>query len=248
MSQQGNPWDRPPSRGGGGRGRLRLWLAVVAVGLGLVLLVTLALGQGPRRVEDWSDILYLLVLLGLVSSGIVTSRRFHLGQAARNAAIWAAIAGLLLIGYSYRQDLRAVGNRVFGELVPAAPMTADDGRTVQVRRGPDGHFHVRGEVNGVTVRFLVDTGASAIVLNQHDAERVGLRPDTLSYTQVFNTANGTVRGAPVRLDRIAIGTIGFRDVRASVNQGELGTSLLGMSFLERLRSFSVEGDVLTLRP
>ena len=253
MSPPGNPWERPPprrgggGRGGRGRGRLWLWLAIVAVVGGLLLLAGRAFDYRPQRVEGWSDVLYLLVLLGLVSSGLVTSRRFHLGQAARHAAIWAAVAGVLLVGYSYRQDLRAVGNPVFGELVPAAPMTTHAG-AVEIRRGPDGHFHVQGEVNGVAVRFLIDTGASSIVLTQQDAERIGLAPDRLAYTQTFHTANGTVSGAPVRLDRIAVGSIVYRDVRASVNGGEMSGSLLGMSFLERLRAFGVEGDVLTLRP
>lgn len=246
MSPPGNPWDRGPAPRRSPR-RLWLWLAVIAVAAGLVWLLAEAVGGQQRRLEDWSDVAYLLVLLGLVSSGVMVSRQFHLGTAARHAAIWAAVAGLLLVGYSYRSELRMVGNRVLGDLVPHQAMTTDSG-AVQIRRGPDGHFRVLGLVNGVEVRFLVDTGASDIVLNRQDAERIGLRPDELAYTRIAYTANGQVRSAPVRLDSIAVGGIVLRDAGASVNGGELSVSLLGMSFLSRLSAFSVEGDTLTLRP
>ncbi len=94
--------------------------------------------------------------------------------------------------------------------------------------------------------FVVDTGASDVILSLTDAERVGLDPDSLSYTRAYTTANGTIFGAPVRLESISIGPIAVENVRASISQTDLSISLLGMSFLKRLDGFSVRGRTMTI--
>jgi aspartyl protease family protein len=111
----------------------------------------------------------------------------------------------------------------------------------------DGHFVVTAEVNGAPVNFLIDTGASDIVLSPADAERIGYDPARLSFTQRYYTANGVGRGAPVRLDSIAVGSITFDRMPASVNEAPMGESLLGMSFLRELSSYEVRGDTMILR-
>ncbi len=103
-------------------------------------------------------------------------------------------------------------------------------------------------MDGVRIVFLVDTGASEVVLAPDDAARMGFDPGRLDYTDIVNTANGTRRSAPVRLGAIAIGPIQVHDVRAGVNEAAMGQSLLGLSFLGRLSGYAVEGDRLTLRP
>jgi clan AA aspartic protease (TIGR02281 family) len=116
-----------------------------------------------------------------------------------------------------------------------------------VEAGPDGHYLVEALVNGAPVTFLVDTGASDIVLNLDDARRVGLEPRRLGFTQRYSTANGEVRGAPVVLREIRIGQLNLFDVSASVNEAPLEVSLLGMSFLEQLSGYQVERGRLILR-
>jgi len=96
------------------------------------------------------------------------------------------------------------------------------------------------------VRFMVDTGATMMVLNQADAEAVGLEPDTLDYFLRSQTANGEVSGAPVRLDTVRLGPFLDTDVRAVVNGGELRQSLLGLSYLDRYEGFRVEGEAMYL--
>jgi aspartyl protease family protein len=111
----------------------------------------------------------------------------------------------------------------------------------------DGHqFFVNADVNGVTIHFLVDTGASGIALNQRDAKRLGLDASDLKFTQQFSTANGMTRGAPVILDRLQIGPFEATQVSASVNEGDLADSLLGMSFLSTLGRIEIKGDTLTI--
>ena len=116
-----------------------------------------------------------------------------------------------------------------------------------VEARPDGHYLVEALVNGAPVTFLVDTGASDIVLTLDDARRIGLEPRTLAFTQRFSTANGEVRGAPVVLREIRIGQLSLFDVTASVNEAALEVSLLGMSFLEQLSGYQVERGRLILR-
>ena len=95
------------------------------------------------------------------------------------------------------------------------------------------------------VRFVVDTGASNIVLTAADARRAGFDPLTLAYTQRANTANGSVDTAPVTLDSVEIAGFGDEAVHAVVNAGDLDTSLLGMAYLSRYQ-LTFANDVMTL--
>jgi aspartyl protease family protein len=115
-----------------------------------------------------------------------------------------------------------------------------------VEAGPQGHFVIEAEVNGEPVTFLVDTGASEIVLTTADARRLGFDPQRLEFSQRFRTANGEVRGAPVRLRELRVGQFSLYDLNASVNAAPLPVSLLGMSFLERLHGYRVEDHRLVL--
>ncbi|MEX1107962.1 MAG: TIGR02281 family clan AA aspartic protease, partial [Dongiaceae bacterium] len=146
----------------------------------------------------------------------------------------------LVMGYTLK-------DQITGAVMPSAGTSGADG-SIEFQRANDGHFHVDAEVEGVLIRFLVDTGASEVVLSQADAERLGFDIAALEYTQRYNTANGIVWGAPVRLREMRLGDIVVEDVRASVNSGEMDGSLLGMSFLSKLSGFSVEGDRLILNP
>jgi clan AA aspartic protease (TIGR02281 family) len=116
-----------------------------------------------------------------------------------------------------------------------------------IEPGAGGHYVVEAVVNGAPITFLVDTGASSIVLTMDDAARLGFRPETLRFTQRFVTANGEVRGAPVTLRELRIGQFSLYDVPASVNEAPLSVSLLGMSFLRRLDGYAVEDGRLVLR-
>ena len=109
-----------------------------------------------------------------------------------------------------------------------------------LRPSRNSHYYVTAQVEGVSVRFLVDTGATSVVLSMEDAENIGLDTGNLTYSQVFNTANGQTRAAPVVLEDITIGQLSVDDVQASVNQSDMGISLLGMTFLRKLDGYQVE--------
>jgi aspartyl protease family protein len=125
----------------------------------------------------------------------------------------------------------------------AAPASA---RTMTIRAGAGGHFRLVAEVDGTPVHFLVDTGASGVVLSPEDAERIGLVLGDRDFTLTMRTAGGFVRAAPVSLREVRIGALSQRDVEAMVNAVPIGVSLLGLSFLSRLDGYRVEGDRLIL--
>ena len=152
---------------------------------------------------------------------------------------------VLVVGYSYRFELRDVADRVMAELMPGHVITR--GRTVEVARTVNGDFDVTAQINGARIAMVLDTGASSVVLTREDAKAAGLPLEVLAYTTNIETANGRTRAAPVTLDRIAIGGLVEHSVAALVAQpGQLKTSLLGMSFLNRLQSWEVRGDRLLL--
>jgi aspartyl protease family protein len=116
-----------------------------------------------------------------------------------------------------------------------------------VDAGAGGHFVIDAIVNGVPISFLVDTGASDVVLTLDDAEAVGFEPRSLDFSRRYHTANGVVRAAPVVLREVRIGQQSLYDVDAAVNQAPISISLLGMSFLDRLAGYEVDSGRLVLR-
>jgi aspartyl protease family protein len=173
--------------------------------------------------------------------------------ALRTVALYAVIGLSLAAGYGHGDRLLGfVDGTADGDasrLAAARERAANGGgwNEVVVEADPGGHFVLEAAVNGTPVRFLVDTGASAVVLAPDDARRVGFQPQSLDFSQRFNTANGVVRAAPVSLREVRLGQLAVYDLPASVNEAPLGVSLLGMTFLKRLRGYEVEDDRLVLR-
>ncbi|MCH8953255.1 MAG: TIGR02281 family clan AA aspartic protease [Proteobacteria bacterium] len=183
--------------------------------------------------------LFYLALLGMaLAGGVFYNYRDRLGTAAQHAAIWVLIFLGVTIAYGFKDQLAS-------QLYPGTAQPVDE-RTIALRRADDGHFYARVRVNGAEIRFMVDTGATNLVLSQQDARRIGLAMDNLNYVLPVSTANGTVYGAGVVLERVKLGGFVDTDVRAMVNGGRMSVSLLGMSYLDRFRRFSVEGDRLLL--
>jgi aspartyl protease family protein len=122
-------------------------------------------------------------------------------------------------------------------VTPPAPATSSTyAHSMTIEPGQNGHFSVAAEVDGRHLDFLVDTGASVIALREQDAGRLGIYPAAREYTVNVSTANGTVRGAPVELGLVEVGSLAVRNVTALVLPDEaLGQNLLGMSFLSRVR-------------
>ena len=156
----------------------------------------------------------------------------------------------MLQGNDWLERLAATSASKPSPALHAASATArsdGDGWEYVVEAGAHGHFVLDAVVNGVPLTFLVDTGASEIMLTLNDARELGFLPQNLGFSQRFRTANGEVRGAPVRLRELRIGQFSLYDLDASVNEAPLAISLLGMSFLDRLNGYQVEDGRLILR-
>lgn len=179
-----------------------------------------------------------LVLLGCAILGsYIAANKTNLSKVAQQATIW----GLIFLG-----TIAAVGlwGDISRDINPRQAVTRSGDITVP--QAPDGHYYLTLDINGVPVDFVVDTGATMMVLTQADARRIGLEPDTLRYLGRASTANGIVTTADVRLDRVTLGPFTDESVRASVNGGEMDGSLLGMSYLDAFTTMSFSNGQLTL--
>ncbi len=240
------PWAHGPDDPERPRGRLLIWLGLLAIVVaGAALLFELFPGAVSTG-EDWLWLARGIGLVALVSVGILTAGRIDWGEKARHAAIWVGIVAVLAVGAAYRDELMAIGQRVRSEFVPSYAV-ATSAHELVVTQEQDGGFYVMAQVNGEPVRFLIDTGASEIVLSPADARRLGVNLDALTFDHAAETANGVGYAAPFTADSIAVGSIRFDDMPMAINQTPMRTSLLGMSFLGRLESFQVNGRRLYLK-
>ena len=241
------PSTPPPSAPSARRGPLWLWLLLAAIALsGIVLLLVTAFPGQAVGQDAQMRLVHGVLWLVLLGSAALVGWRTRPGLALRQAAIWIVIGGVIFFGYSFRYEFQRLGDRLQAELIPSRGQI--DGLELILTAQQNGHFVVAANVDGIEVRFLVDTGASDVVLTPRDARRLGFVIEKLNFSRRYATANGTVFGAPVTLDRVSLGPITVRRVRASVNQADMRQSLLGVSFLSRLSGYEVKGDKLILKP
>lgn len=188
--------------------------------------------------DDLGRLSYLVLLGAVILIYMLVANRDRLGQMLRQAMLW----GLIFLG-----AVAAVGlwGDIRDDVLPSQSVSIADGR-VEVPRSRDGHYYLTLDVQGRNLRFVVDTGATDMVLSRSDAQRVGIDPDSLAYLGRAQTANGMVRTARVTLDHVALGGVVDRDVTAWVNEGEMNTSLLGMSYLQRFARIEIERNRLVL--
>ena len=231
----------------------RPWLLYLIGAIGVALMVFGLSQRFPGALAQQGNLPVLAGMLGwlaLVGAGGLAMLRLRPRKAILQMGAWIAIILLLVLGYSFQPEFSAmmtfVKARLTGALIPGQAQEQQDGSVVFARAN-DGHFHVEAMVDGTRINFLVDTGASGIVLSPADARRLGFDPAQLDYSVWTSTANGNGRAAKVNLDSIVIGPIRRAAMQALVNQADMDGSLLGMTFLNSLGSFTVEGDKLVLR-
>jgi aspartyl protease family protein len=229
-----------------------LWIVIAALGFTVVALA-MRHQQGTiagLELDQFSRLAYLLAVLVLVTGFGYFFYKSRIGEMIRAVLFWAMIILVLALGYSYRQEIETMSERLLSELLVSRPATISTGpgATVQVARARGGDFMAQAQVNGAAVNMLIDTGASSVVLTQEAAKAANLPLDLLKYDVAIETASGRTHAAAVVIDRIAVGGILERRVPALVSApGELKTSLLGMSFLNRLKSFEIGGGRLLMR-
>ena len=241
-----SPWGGPtPPPGKRPRLGLYLWLGVMAAA-GLTIFLLDRWFPGSDSPLGDPGMVQTLGFLVLVSSSLLFVRQFNVRQTVRNVLLWLALGAVLILGFVVQNALMDLATRLRGAMIPSYAIQTG-AREMTVSEGEDGHYHVYGTVNGVKIQFLIDTGATDIVLDPEDARRIGLKLEDLTFDKPFGSANGIGHGASIVADELVVGAVRLSRVRMSVNSARMGSSLLGMAFLSRLKSYSFSGGKLILR-
>jgi aspartyl protease family protein len=182
-------------------------------------------------------LLYLIVLLGALIFYALIANRQALGQMIRHLVLWALLFIGVLAGYALWQDLAP-------RLAPVQ-ITHGNG-VIEIPKNRGGHFVLTAQVNGQPIEFLIDTGATTVVLSREDAQKSGISVDNLAFTGFAQTANGAVETAAVNIDTLNVGGVQDDNVRAYVTKGDLFGSLLGMSYLQRFEKIEITREKLIL--
>ena len=185
--------------------------------------------------ETLARVGYLAIILAALGGWVMVEFRQRMGQALRMALAWGLIFVGVMAGYGLWSDIRR-------DIMPIQEVTPD--ATVEVPRAADGHYYLTLLINGTGVPFMVDTGASGMVLSEGDATRLGIDPTGLAYRGQATTANGVVRTARVTLPLVELGPFRNEDFGAFVTEGELDQSLLGMDYLGQFRMEFDDGKLV----
>lgn len=194
--------------------------------------------------SDNQSLVYLLILLGFLLMSLFFRREMKFTKALKYLAAWGFIAIIMVALYAYRFEFSDFKNRILGEINPQKPI-GQNGKII-INIAQDKHFYLNAKINGKTIRFMIDTGASDIVLNLNDAKEIGINVERLSFNKPYQTANGVIFGASTVVEEIEIAGVKFYGVKASVNKANLGVSLLGMSFLREFKRYEFYQDKLIL--
>lgn len=188
---------------------------------------------------ETGQLIYLVLLLLMVAGWFFMQNRQSMNKTLQQLAVW----GMIFVGV-------AAGYGLWGDISRSTNMSQQTYQSgtgsVTIPRARDGHYYLTAMINEKPVRFVVDTGATDMVLTQEDAEMIGLDPDNLNYLGRAGTANGEVRTAFVRLNEVQLGEVRDFDVPAVVNGGQMSQSLLGMGYLQRWGRIEIAGGELIL--
>lgn len=187
--------------------------------------------------ETLARVGYLAIILVALGGWVMVEFRQRMGQALRMGLAWGLIFVGMMAGYGLWSDIRR-------DVMPIQEVVQDG--AVEVPRSGDGHYYLTLLINGAAVPFMVDTGASGMVLASGDAERLGIDLGSLAFRGQANTANGVVRTARVTLPLVELGPFRNENFGAFVTEGALEQSLLGMDYLGQFR-MEFDGGKLVLR-
>lgn len=188
--------------------------------------------------DDTGRLIYLVLLGCAIGGWFMIHNREGMAKMLQQAMIWGFLFLGVVAAYGLWTDVQRQGMN--------SQMVQSGTGQISVPRQMDGHYYLTLALNGENVRFVVDTGATNMVLTRADARRAGLDVDALNFIGMANTANGQVRTAPVRINTVQLGDITDTDVYASVNEGAMEGSLLGMAYLEKWGRIEISGGELRL--
>lgn len=186
------------------------------------------------------NLAYLVLLTAMLLFWFFSDFRQNLGRTLQYILAWGLIILGMVAAYGMWDDIKRAA-------LPSQAVLAESGR-IEIPVSADGHYYLNAELNGMPVRFVVDTGASEIVLAEKDAKRVGINLENLRYSGRAMTANGSVKTAATVLQSFAIGPYVDQNVIANITDGDMDISLLGMSYLSRYEQITIaQGRLILIR-
>ncbi len=192
-----------------------------------------------------ANLIYGLLVLMLVGSSFL-ARRIPLGKTLKYIVGWIGIFGIGFVLVSFRHEGAMLWKRVATNISPEQPRIT--GTAARINIGEDGHFHASAQINGHSVKFLIDSGATTSTLSRASAEAAGVEIDATGFPVIVDTANGSISMHRARAQSLTIGSIERKDVAFLVSESDDELNLLGMSFLSSLKSWRVEGDEMVFEP
>jgi aspartyl protease family protein len=188
--------------------------------------------------DDFGNLIYLVLLGGVIAFWFFTSGRNSVNKILQQLAVWALIFIGVIAAYGMWGDIR--------QTVMPQQSVLSGGARIELPRAPDGHYYANAMVNDVPIRFVVDTGATGVVLRKADAETAGIDMGALAFLGEAMTANGPVRIASVRTESFGFSGSEIPRFRVDVNEGQMSQSLMGMSYLQTFSRIEIANGMLVL--
>ncbi len=188
--------------------------------------------------DDFGNLIYLVLLGGVIAFWFFTSGRNSMNKVLQQMAVWALIFIGVIAAYGMWSDIR--------QTVMPQQNVISGGERIELPRAPDGHYYAVAMVNDAPIRFVVDTGATGVVLRKADAEKAGIDVGSLAFLGQAMTANGTVRLASVRTESFGFSGAEIDRFRVDVNEGQMSQSLMGMSYLQTFSKIEISNGTLVL--
>lgn len=196
--------------------------------------------------EDGPSLIWGVVCVILLISSLV-ARRMPLNQVAKMALAWVAIFSALFAIFSFRTEFQTIWERVKSDFAGTSNQSVN-AQTIEITRRDDGHYWLQLEVNGKAVPFLIDSGATTTAINENTAIETSIDVDRSGYPVIISTANGRVTAKRGTIQTILIGPHRIEKHPVVVSESFGDTNVLGMNFLDGMKSWKVEGNVMTLQP
>nr|WP_315459236.1 TIGR02281 family clan AA aspartic protease [uncultured Sphingorhabdus sp.] len=196
--------------------------------------------------EDGPSLIWGVVCIILLISSL-GARRLPLGQVAKMALAWVAIFAALFAIFSFRFEFIQIWERMKADISGVSGQSVT-GETIQVRRQDDGHYWLLVDVNNNPVRFMIDSGATTTAVNANTAKETGIKIEANGYPIILSTANGRVTAQRGSVDSLKIGSHELQQHQVVVSESFGDVNVLGMNFLDSMKRWKVEANVMTLEP
>ena len=187
--------------------------------------------------DDTGNLIYLAILCAILIFSFFSWKN-SLRKFIKFGLIWFIIfiffIVVALVWENYRSEKSSLN--IFDK----------DLERLTLKTASDGHFYITLGINSTPINFLIDTGATAMILSKKDGEKLGFNVDKLNFSQLAQTANGEILISPVVFDKVSLGFKNFSNVKAFISQTDMEKSLLGMSFLSRLKKLELGRNIMII--